>query len=67
MIHSILLIFLYVQAVAGLAADGRQIVARAKSEATSFERFASCILSENMCVGTCILMCGFHLYMSPIV
>lgn len=26
------------QAVAGLAADGRQIVARAKSEATSYER-----------------------------
>ena len=27
------------QAVAGLAADGRQIVARAKSEATNYERF----------------------------
>ncbi|KAK1319564.1 Proteasome subunit alpha type-3 [Acorus calamus] len=27
-----------VMAVAGLAADGRQIVARAKSEATSYER-----------------------------
>lgn len=30
---------LYVQqAVAGLAADGRQVVARAKSEATNYER-----------------------------
>lgn len=30
------------QAVAGLAADGRQIVARAKSEASNYERFALC-------------------------
>ncbi|KAF9613169.1 hypothetical protein IFM89_005940 [Coptis chinensis] len=28
-------------AVAGLAADGKQIVARTKSEATNYERFAS--------------------------
>lgn len=28
------------QAVAGLAADGRQIVARAKAEATNYERYA---------------------------
>lgn len=31
---------LQLQAVAGLAADGRQIVARAKSEASNYERFA---------------------------
>ena len=29
-----------IQAVAGLAADGRQIVARAKSEATNYQRFS---------------------------
>ena len=34
-----LLMFIQLQAVAGLAADGRQIVARAKSEATNYERF----------------------------
>lgn len=33
--------FLQVQAVAGLAADGRQIVARAKAEATNYERFTT--------------------------
>lgn len=32
-------LFLSCQAVAGLAADGRQIVARAKSEARSYERY----------------------------
>jgi hypothetical protein len=37
-----MLMFLQLQAVAGLAADGRQIVARAKSEANSYERFAFC-------------------------
>jgi hypothetical protein len=35
-----MLVFLQLQAVAGLAADGRQIVARAKSEATNYERSA---------------------------
>lgn len=34
-----MLMFSQLQAVAGLAADGRQIVARAKSEATNYERF----------------------------
>lgn len=34
-----LLMFIQLQAVAGLAADGRQIVARAKSEANNYERF----------------------------
>lgn len=35
-----LLLCSQLQAVAGLAADGRQIVARTKSEANSYERFA---------------------------
>lgn len=30
---------MFLQAVAGLAADGRQIVTRAKSEATNYEKF----------------------------
>ena len=36
------------QAVAGLAADGRQIVARAKSEATNYQRFVfeQCLVVE---------------------
>lgn len=35
-----MLVVFQLQAVAGLAADGRQIVARAKSEATNYERSA---------------------------
>lgn len=34
-----------IQAVAGLAADGRQIVARAKSEATNYQRFLSLFIT----------------------
>lgn len=34
------------QAVAGLAADGRQIVARTKSEANSYERFVVTLFLE---------------------
>jgi hypothetical protein len=36
------------QAVAGLAADGRQIVARAKSEATNYQRFVfeQCVVAS---------------------
>lgn len=37
---SFFLMFFQLQAVAGLAADGRQIVARAKAEATNYQRFA---------------------------
>jgi hypothetical protein len=35
-----MLVAFQLQAVAGLAADGRQIVSRAKSEATNYERSA---------------------------
>lgn len=35
-----ILVFIHLQAVAGLAADGRQIVARAKSEANNYERLS---------------------------
>lgn len=48
-----LLMFLLLQSVAGLAADGRQIVARAKSEATNYERF---LFSR---ISICYYFCAF--------
>ena len=58
------MIFFQFQAVAGLAADGRQIVARAKSEATNYERFClvllaafeDCPLISSVCV--CVVVFG---------
>ncbi|CAA2969578.1 50S ribosomal protein L29, chloroplastic [Olea europaea subsp. europaea] len=40
--HNLNPLFRRQQAVAGLDADGRQIVARAESEATNYERLVSC-------------------------
>ena len=44
----LLFVFQILQAVAGLAADGRQIVARAKSEATNYERFSFFFKCQNV-------------------